>query len=566
MMLESSSEVPPLGNAESNSLHFFNDGFPTSGRMSKTDIDPMTRRWLIAACALLASCAVAMFALRALNDRLWSDELLTTLLLGARDLPTLWAGIALGVDGNPPLYLTGAWLIKAALPQAVSFAATLKLVNLALTGVAVVALCRVGRRILSSEACWIGALLFVTLNDNVARIAFELRTYALYFLMATLAVLVQQRLIEQQHRRHVVELAIVYVGLTLAHTFGIVYVACIALAGVLSQLRGERSAVRLTAIATAPSILVLAAWSPFLHEQLELVKPYGWMERPGLSELLETLFASKTSMWVAVLELLCLASVAISGLKNGFDLRAAIHAPQFQPWRYVILVLAGITGVTLAGWVAARVALPLFVPRYFTPQLIVSLAVHVAFGEWLVQHARRRRNAVLLMSATVALLALQNVAQLSRQSPYGGVVCADGDGNYLESPFVSGGLPVIAESPHVFLPRTAYADHGSAYRFPLDWEVVLKYPENPRGNAVDFHIMQNLQRWAPMPSVMSTEDIVQSYPNFLVIEQSGRAWFRNLKATRNVVAEKLAETPATNDIPSHCTIWKVTNVSAPLKR
>jgi hypothetical protein len=91
---------------------------------------------------------------------------------------------------------------------------------------------------------------------------------------------------------------------------------------------------------------------------------------------------------------------------------------------------------------------------------------------------------------------------------------------------------------------------------------VLNYPERPRGNAVDFHIMQNLQTWVPMPSVISTEDLVRTYPKFLVIEQSGRAWFQNLKATRHVVVEKLAETPATADVFSSCTIWKVTNVSA----
>jgi hypothetical protein len=530
--------------------------------MIMTDTDPIVRRSLKAACALLIGCAVAMFTFRALNDRLWSDELLTTTLLGARDLPKLWVGIVMGTDGNPPFYLTAAWLMKAALPQAMSLVVSLKLVNLVLTGVAVVALCRVGRRVISTEACWIGALLFVTLNDNVVLIAFELRTYALYFLMAALAVLLQQRLIERRRSRDVLGLAIVYVGLTLAHTFGIVYVACIALAGALSQIGGERSRLQLTATAIAPSVLVFAAWSPFLREQQELMKPYGWIDRPGLPELLETLFASRTSMWVAALELLCLASVVISRTDKGFDLRAAAHDSRWQPWRYIILIMAGMTGVTLAGWVAAKLALPLFVPRYFTPQLIVSLAVHLAFGEWLIRHARRRRSAALLIGAAVAVLALQNVVQLSRQSPHGGTVCADDNGNYLEGPFVNGGLPVIAESPHVFLPRIAYAEHGSVYRFPLDWEVVLKYPDQPRGNAVDFHIMQNLQAWAPMPSVMSTEELVRTYPEFLVIEQSGRAWFRNLKSTRDVVAEKLAETPATTEILSHCTIWKVTKVSA----
>ena len=189
--------------------------------MIMTDTDLMRRRSLKAACALLIGCAVAMFAIRALSDRLWSDELLTTTLLGARDLPKLWAGIVMGIDGNPPFYLTAAWLTTVALPQAMSLVVSLKLVNLVLTGVAVIALCHVGRRVISSEACWIGALLFVTLNDNVVRIAFELRTYALYFLMAALAVLLQQRLIERQRRGDVLGLAIVYVGLTLAHTLGL---------------------------------------------------------------------------------------------------------------------------------------------------------------------------------------------------------------------------------------------------------------------------------------------------------------------------------------------------------
>ena len=530
--------------------------------MSMTDTELMARRSLKAVCALLVGSAIAMFAIRALNGRLWSDEFLTTTLLGARDLSKLWAGVVSGIDGNPPFYLTAAWLIDAALPQAFSLVDVLKLANLLLTAAAVVALCRIGRRIISSEACWIGALLFATLNDNVVRIAFELRTYALYFFMASLAALFQQRLIERQGRRDILELAIVYVGLTLAHTFGIAYVACMALAGVLSQLRGPRSCIRSTMLAVAPSVLVLAAWSPFLRAQLEVVKPYSWTWPPGLPELLETLFASKTSMWVTALELLCLASVAISSISKGFDLRAAVLDPRLQPWRYAILVMAGITGVTLVAWIIANMLFPLFVPRYFTPQLIVSLAVHLAFGEWLLQNVRQRRNAVLLVGTAVGFLALENVANLSRHSPYGEAVCADGNGNYLESSFVNGEIPVIAESPHVFLPRVTYAEHGSAYRFPLDWEVVLNYPEQPRGNAVDFHIMQNLQTWAPMPSVMSTEDIVRTYPKFLVIEQSGRAWFRNLKATHHLVAEKLAETSTTADLPSSCTIWMVTNVSA----
>ena len=80
-----------------------------------------------------------------------------------------------------------AWLIVHAIPQAMSAAAVLKLANVALTAAAIFALYRVGRRVASATACWIGVFLFATLNDNVNFVALDLRTYALYFLMAALA-------------------------------------------------------------------------------------------------------------------------------------------------------------------------------------------------------------------------------------------------------------------------------------------------------------------------------------------------------------------------------------------
>jgi hypothetical protein len=149
---------------------------------------------------------------------------------------------------------------------------------------------------------------------------------------------------------------------------------------------------------------------------------------------------------------------------------------------------------------------------------------------------------------------------LSRGSDRDDVRCTDGHGAYFEAEYVNGDLPVIAESPHVFLPRAAYAIHGSAYLFPLDWDVVLKYPERARGNAVDYHVLERIKAWTQRDSIRSTEDILRQYRQFLVIEESDRAWFHNLKAIRDVTAEKLKEV-STLYGPS-CTLWKVTGVKA----
>jgi hypothetical protein len=518
---------------------------------------------LKAACALIACCTIAIFAFRSFAGALWLDELLTLTLVHATSLPSLWSGIVAGIDGNPPLYLTSAWLMVHAMPQAVSPVAVLKLTNVALTAAATFALYRAGRRVASATACWSGMFLFAATNDNLIYVALELRTYALYFLLAALALLFQQRVIERRQTRDVAILALLYAGLTLAHTFGIVYVACFALAGGLSQPRGGWRHWRLIAVAVVPAVIVLAAWIPFFVLQSAVGRPYIWVTRPGLPELLESVFATRWAMWIAIVELYCLASAPLINFKRGgSQFRSILDDSQWQPLRYSILALIGIAGVTLTGWVVSMALFPLFVPRYFTPQLIVGFALHVAFCEWLVRlvrHRRAGRSAGLATAAIVIAPAIVVIAMLCRDPIRSGVACADSAGNYFENDFVRGDLPVIAESPHVFLPRATYASQRAAYRFALDWDVVLNYPERARGNAVDFHIMQSLHTWAPMPSIMSTADIVRDFPQFLVIEQSGRAWFHNLRTTRDIVAEKLSEVSSA-DGEQTCRLWKVTGV------
>jgi hypothetical protein len=522
-------------------------------------------RPLQATCALIAFGAIAIFAVRSLSGQLWLDELLTLTLVQATSLPKLWSGIIAGIDGNPPLYLTFAWLITHAVPQALSPVAVLKLTNVVLTITASFALYRIGRRVASASACWIGAFLFAALNDNLLDVALELRTYALYFLMAALAVLFQQRLIERRRGSDVVALAVIYAGLTLAHTFGIIYVACIAFAGWLSRIGDGTHYWRQTAAAIAPAVIVLACWVPFFLQQSAVGKPYLWIGPPGVPDLLETLFASKLSMWIAIVELYCLISAAFFALRRGeFQFRSALYDAPWQSVRYVVLVLAGITGFTLTAWIVSVALFPLFVPRYFTPQLIASLLLHAAFGEWLVRLAKHRLPSSIgsfAIGAIVAPPALFCLAILSRSPVRGEAPCTDSAGAYFETDFVNGNLPAIAESPQVWLPRATYANHRAAYLFPLDWDVVLKYPERARGNAVDFHILENIKSWTKMDQVVSTEDIVGKYPQFLVIEQSGRAWFHNLTTTRDVSAQKLNEVTSADGSQS-CTLWKVTSVRA----
>jgi hypothetical protein len=58
---------------------------------------------------------------------------------------------------------------------------------------------------------------------------------------------------------------------------------------------------------------------------------------------------------------------------------------------------------------------------------------------------------------------------------------------------------------------------------------------------------------------LPTEDIVRDYPQFLVVSESGRAWFHNLSNVKRVTADKLAET-AQDTEGNSCTLWHVKDV------
>lgn len=508
---------------------------------------------------MLACAATAVLVFRSLQGHLWLDELLTLTLVQAASLPKLWTGIVTGIDGNPPLYLTLAWLLVHVTPASLSPVAVLKSANVLATMAAMAVLWRVSLRISSPLAAWIGGFLFLALNDNLTYVAFELRTYALYFLLAALAMLLQQRLIERGRGSDLVMLAIVNAALALAHTFGIAYVICIGLAGALSHHRDAWRDLKPTVLAVSPAVVVFVCWLPFFIGQSAVGRPYIWIGRPDLADLLQSIFAAPLLMWISAIELVAIVTSMLWSLRtSGFpEWRSLIQGEGWQPHRYVVLLVVGMLGITLSVWIVSLVLFPLFVPRYFTPQLVITFAINVAFCECALRLVRDSRHFPMRPFARAAIVAapLLFVAILISGDARRQVPCADSAGAAFESAFVRGDIPVVAESPHIWLPRSYDASHAAAYKFPLDWDVVMKYPERARGNATDFHVMESLKAWSNTTAILPTEQLVRDFPEFLVIEQPGRAWFHNLKDTRTVSAEKLAEA-ATDS----CTLWRVTSV------
>jgi hypothetical protein len=437
-----------------------------------------------------------------------------------------------------------------------------------LTVAALAVLFRIGRRLVSSPASWMAVFLFAAVNDGAIYLAFALRTYALFFLITTACILFQQRLIENHRRADFILLGILHCLLVLAHTFGIVYVLCIGLSALLSTAGNDRTAAKLSLLATAPAVLAFACWLPFLLMQMEVSKPYSWMPRPGILELVRSAFPSPLSALVGLGQMACLAGflpwyLRTRSERSRVDLRSLATDQSSQPFRFACLLLLSISLFAILAWTISRTVFPLFVARYFTPNLIISFMLNLALCEFLVELCKKEiswpRPRILVGMLAAVFPALLAVALLYKTPAIPQIPCTNSDGAFFEDRFVRDGVPIIVESPHVWFPRTYYSQYRSLYRFPLDWDVVLKFPDRPTNNATDFNIMQRFKRFAGVSSIKSTEDIVREYPQFFVVSESHRAWFHNLSIIKRVTADKLAETG--DDLEGNsCTLWYVKNV------
>lgn len=469
--------------------------------------------------ACVALFAAAIFVRRSFDAKLWLDNLFTINLMAAANLPDLWAAIASGIDANPPLYMTVAWLIVHALPRSVSWIEALTWLNVVLIVATLAVLFRIGRRLVSSLASWMAVFLFAALNDGAIYLALELRTYALFFLITTLCILFQQRLMSNHCRADFILLGILHCLLALVHTFGIVYVLCIGMSAFISTAGNDRAAAKLSLLAMVPAVVAFACWLPFLLVQMDVSKPYSWIPRPGILELARSAFPSPLSALVGLGEMACLAGflpwylrTRSEGSRAG-NLRWLATDASSQPFRFASLLLLSISLFAIFAWTISRAVFPLFLARYFTPNLIISFALNLALCEFLVELCKRemsRPQAKTIMGMFAIVSPAFLAVVLSYKIPANPhIPCTNGEGDFFEDRFVRDGVPIIVESPHVWFPRVYYSQYRSLYRFPLDWDVVLKFTDRATNNATDFNIMQRFKRFAGLSSILSTEDIVR---------------------------------------------------------
>ena len=479
----------------------------------------------------------ALFLLVAtLDHKLWLDDLYTIALIKAPTLGHMLAGVALGIDGNPPLYMTLAWLV-ARLPVGTVEAKLLAL-NLAIGAALLATLFRIARRFVCFECALAAIALMLFANPILTEAVLHLRTYPLFILCTAASALFQLRLLRAWSRADALGLAACCCALAMSHTFGIIYACAIVGSAVLTVAlhRGVRASLA-GLYPIVPALLVFAAWVPWLLEQSTVAQPYGWILPPTGFDLASTVASGRAAgviggLMIAGIVLLDALRVRTTGTRR----QGATADPELQA---VLVALLVFIGLAVAVWIFSRLSFPIFVARYFAPNLLVYFAAATAFVGLLF----RLLTGKLRWLACSAALGLGSFAVASATPQEGTIPCFDAaSGTFIDQlpGMIDPKLPVVTVSPHAWFPRVYYTPSPATYVFPLDWDVVLKFPYRERNNAVDFNIMKRFQAWAGVPNIVTTDALIGRHREFYVVDERARAWLDNLRKSRTIDETVLA--------------------------
>jgi hypothetical protein len=497
--------------------------------------------YAIISALLLATLITWFFHYAALP--LWVDEFVTVKLVTA-SLPHMLSAVWFGFDATPPLYTGFAWLILHAVPG-INAEYLLRTTNLVETTATILVLFLLAREYLDWITAFAATLLFVAVEKTkLQTLILDIRTYATFVLFVAIAILLAIRAIKNRSLGRFVRVALCYCLVIASHIFGIIFVLCISAAAmcVVALERDWRSA-RNFLLATLPALALFLAWLPVVHHQSLLG---NWIPKPGIGELIFACLPAPADLLLVPLTLAILVVQRQSWLTPLGQLAGRLRSLDAT---YIFLIVLPILcfGATLAIWVFAHLLFPVFLARYFFPNVVLHVIYLGLFAQLILVYFRStRRQAALL--AVLALFAFVSIASAPPNSNERIVPCFDDARNsFIEDGFV-GGKPVIALWGHSWMTRLERPGENIIYAFDTnpDPSEIAKYPSY----RYDFNYTLGFADWLHSATVDSTEDLLRKTHEFLVLDDNTGPWLNSLRQHHAAELTKLAETPT-------CKLWRV---------
>ena len=431
------------------------------------------------AAAILAAFYFVTSIYIASHRVFWFDELFTIHIARLPEIKAIWTALSHGADSLPPTYyivirlfgdLFGKSEVAARLPSALALAAGLLLIF------------DCARRLTDGLHGLIA--LSVATCSFLPYYGYEARSYALYFMLAALALWVWFCTRDDKKSSAIFFGVVLFFGVTM-HYYFVLCLVPYAIWEVLGGKRGQLASPKLIAGlvgAIVPAVLL----SPFI---LSFSRKFstGFWNRPSLGEL-RAIFPQLFPDGLFLLALIVIWIVLADSDKKNVALQP-MQSGEAIGWLFLCIPLVGFL---LAEWKTNA-----FFSRYF---ISVLPGVAVAFSYWVWRHFR---NASLVSVGIFLLLTGWGMATQMTVVRHPESIEATGIRQYLElesSLAVEGKRYVVFSNPLLFLEAQYYSNHPE--------ECILLLPSDftpnvdPRRTSPDPYLHQrlelNLSQYYPM--------------------------------------------------------------------
>jgi Dolichyl-phosphate-mannose-protein mannosyltransferase len=331
----------------------------------------ISRKYVLYLFFVVLAVSYCLWFVNYAANPLWTDELITIALVKSTSFKHLFSAVLLGLDVTPPLYTGYGWFMLHNVVPGTSPELLLRITNAGLIAATIWVLYLLVRQFFDriTAVATIGAFILLELWQ-LRFLTLEVRTYAALVLATTLAIYVSLRAITRPSWTSWICTALAYFLLMSSHTFGIIYVVCIATCAIVAALaEGDIRLARNSGLAALPAVVMFILWLPVLRYQAQIG---DWIPRPGFSVLLG-------STYLPVDKWLLLAPLILAALITLWARTPGRKRPALTQWwrslsrmqKFVMLLPVAFGASTFAVWMFSRVIFPVFVQRYFVPNMVL---------------------------------------------------------------------------------------------------------------------------------------------------------------------------------------------------
>jgi hypothetical protein len=477
---------------------------------------------------------------------LWADELITVALVKSVSLKHMFSAILLGLDATPPLYTGYGWLMWHYLFPESSPEWLLRLTNGGLIGATLWILYLLVRRYFDHTTALITVCAFILLERlKLQFLTLEVRSYAALVFLTALAIYASLRAIERPSPVSLTCMMLAYSLLVCSHTFGIIYVISIATCAIGASDRLDSKLALTAGLSAIPAIVMFVLWVPVLRSQSQLG---SWILLPDFTLLLASAQLPMNKTLVALLSLAALTLL--------WRLTRGHKAPAPMLWwrslnfaqRFAILLPIAFGSSTAAVWIFSRFVFPVFVTRFFYPNIILHtiwLSVLVASIFNYVTQSIVRYGLVPAFAVLTGLTIRYGQFGVESRIP-----CFDPiQMTYIEDAFKGNGV-IVTQGSHLWLTRQGRP--GEAVVFPIDDGALNKNGTVYGPYVYHARFVMRFAEWSGVKGILTTSQLLNIKPDLMVLDDDSGlgSWLNYIQISHKVKLMPLAKM-------NGCTLWRM---------